>query len=140
MITSGNARVMLVCSSNGNPLDEYTAEAVFFHRKFRIGDWKLPGWKRLVGQEVPTEAYSDLLTIAGQSIFPAAATDLTDVNGLSAAGGAVSASVNTRELVHIVSGPQTPKAQQPELDLWIPLSATTSRLTRQTASRPWRSH
>ena len=95
---------------------------MLFYRKFRVGDWKLNGWKRLVGQEVPHDAYTDLLTIQGQSIFPSAATDLTDVNGLSAPGGAVSASVNTREVVKIVSGPQTPKAQQPELDLWIPLT------------------
>lgn len=105
-----------------NPLDNYTADAVVFYRKFKVQPWKLTGWKRLVGQEVPQEAYSDLLSIQGQSVFPAAASNLVDVNGLDAAGGASNASVTAREVVQIVSGPQTPKAQQPQLDLWVPLS------------------
>lgn len=107
---------------NGNPLDEYTSEAVMFHRKFRIAPGKLLGWKRLVGQEVPHDAYTDMLTIANESIFPTAATGLTDVTGAAVPGGAVLASVNTRQLVKIVDGPQTPKAEQPALDLWIPLN------------------
>lgn len=107
---------------NGNPLDDYNSDAVVFHRKFRIGPNKITGWKRLVGQEVPHDAYTDLLTIAGDSIFPPAATDLIDVSGQAVPGGAVSASTNVRELVQLVSGPQTPKAQQPVLDLWIPLN------------------
>lgn len=107
---------------NGNPLDDYNSDAVMFHRKFRVAPGKLTGWKRLVGQEVPQDAYTDLLTIDGESIFPAAATDLTDVNGAAAAGGAVSASTNSRQLVKIVSGAQTPKAVQPALDLWVPLN------------------
>ncbi len=107
---------------NGNPLDEYTSEAVMFHRKFRIAPGKLRGWKRLVGQEVPQDAYTDLLTIENESIFPAAATDLKDVTGNAVPGGATLAAVNCRELVQVVSGPQTPKAVQPALDLWIPLN------------------
>lgn len=107
---------------NGNPLDDYNSDAVMFHRKFRVAPGKLTGWKRLVGQEVPMDAYTDLLTIAGESIFPAAATGLTDVNGAAVPGGATDASFNSRQLVKIVSGAQTPKAEQPALDLWVPLN------------------
>lgn len=107
---------------NGNPLDDYNSEAVMFYRKFRIAPGKLTGWKRLVGQEVPHDAYTDLLTIAGESVFPPQATDLVDVNLQAVPGSATNATINTRELVKIVSGAQTPKSQQPALDLWIPLN------------------
>lgn len=106
---------------NGNPLDEYTAEAMLFHQKFRVSPGKMTGWKRLVGQEVPVEGYSDLLAVAGASRYAPAATDLNDVNGDAAAAGAVSAAVTARKLVSVVSGPQTAKAQQPALEMWIPL-------------------
>lgn len=92
-----------------------------FFQKFRIPPNKMTGWKRLVGQEVPIEAYSDIMTVAGTSTYPADLTDLNDVNGDAAAGGPISASQTTRRLSQVVSGPQTPKAQQPALDLWTPL-------------------
>jgi large exoprotein involved in heme utilization and adhesion len=107
---------------NGNPLDEYTAESVIFYRKFRVAPNKMVGWKRLVGQEVPEDAYTDLLSITGASSFAASAVDLIDVNGAAAAGGAVSAAATTRQLSQVVYGAQTPKASQPALDMWIPLS------------------
>lgn len=107
---------------NGNPLDEYTSEAVMFHQKFKIAPGKLTGWKRLVGQEVPVEAYSDLCSISGSSVFSAEHANLTqNVGGAAANVAPVNASVTSRKLDHVVHGPQTPKATQPALDMWTPL-------------------
>ena len=112
---------------NGNPLDQYTSEAMFFHRKFRLAPNKEVGWKRLVGQEVPVEAYSDLQSfapagaIAGAGPWTGANLNLLDFNGQPVAGAPVSPAVSGRKLVSVVSGYQTPMAQQPILDLWIPL-------------------
>ncbi len=105
-----------------NPLDDYVSEAYIYHQKFRIAPNKMTGWKRLVGQEVPLDAYSDLMSINGTSNFAAVAVDLEDVNGDAAAGATVSATQTARRLTQIVNGPQTPKATQPALDLWIPLT------------------
>lgn len=102
-------------------VDEYTSEAYIFHQKFCVAPNKLTGWKRLVGQEVPVEAYSDLMAVSGAAKYGSAAVDLVDVNGDAAAGATVSASNTARCLTQVVNGPQTPKASQPALDLWIPL-------------------
>lgn len=104
---------------NGNPLDEYTAEAYMYHQKFRVGPHKMTGWKRLIGQELPVEAYSDLLSVAGSS--NSATAGLVDQNGAAVSGWPAAAAVTARKLSQVVSGPQTPKATQPALDLWIPL-------------------
>ncbi len=106
---------------NGNPLDDYTAEAYMYHQKFRVPPGKLTGWKRLVGQEVPVEAYSDLLSIAGSSSYPSTVTNLLDVNGNAAGSAPVSAAVTARKVSQVVYGAQTAKVSQPALDLWIPL-------------------
>jgi hypothetical protein len=74
-----------------------------------------------MGQEVPVEGYSDLLTVAGSSQFPTALTDIDDINGNPAAGAPVSSSVSARKIVQVVYGPQTPQATQPQLDIWAPL-------------------
>jgi hypothetical protein len=105
-----------------NPLDEYSAEAYIYHQKFKVGPNKMTGWKRLVGQEVPIDAYSDVIAISGTSNYPAIAVDLEDVNGDAAAAAPISATQTARRLTQIVNGPQTPKATQPALDLWIPLT------------------
>jgi hypothetical protein len=105
---------------NGNPLDDYNSEAVLFHQKFRVAPNKLTGWKRLMGQEVPVEGFSDLMSIDGASRFPGVATDL-QIAGSAAPAGAVTAGVTARKMVSVVSGPQTPKAVQPALSMWIPL-------------------
>lgn len=105
---------------NGNPLDEYTAEAMIFHQKFKVAPGKLTGWKRLVGQEVPVDAYSDLCAISGASAFPAEANGLL-ISGAAAPVAARNAADTCRELGKVVNGAQTPKATQPALDMWIPL-------------------
>lgn len=106
---------------NGNPLDEYTAEAYAYHQKFKVVPGKQTGWKRLVGQEVPVEAYTDLMSVSGASSYPAAHTGLTDVNSAAVSAAPTNASVTARKLSQVVSGPQTPKATQPALEMWIPL-------------------
>lgn len=104
-----------------NPLDEYTAEAMMYFQKFKVVPGKLTGWKRLVGQEVPTEAYSNLMSIAGTSNYSATVVNLLDVNGDAVVGSPVSAASTCRVVTGVVNGPQTPKATQPALDLWVPL-------------------
>lgn len=106
---------------NGNPLDEYTCEAYIYHQKFKVQPNKMVGWKRLVGMEVPIEAYSDVISMAGVSNYAAVAVDLVDVNGDDATGAPVSQTQTARRCTQVVNGPQTPKATQPALDMWIPL-------------------
>lgn len=138
---------------NGNPLDEYTSEAVLFHRKFRITPEKLPGWKRLVGQEVPREAWSDLLTVSGASRYPvgihptsgavdafANVSNIIDALGAPLTGGPTNSSYTSRRESRILDGPQTPKATQPALEMWIPLLFwfnTDSRLAIPSVAIPF---
>lgn len=106
---------------NGNPLDDYDHLAMIFHDKLKVQPNKRIGWNRLVGQEVPIDAYSDLLAIQGASNWNSSIANLTDLAGNAAAGAPVSSAITARKVVQIVNGYQTPKAQQPVLDLWIPL-------------------
>jgi hypothetical protein len=106
---------------NGNPLDEYTSEAYMYHQKFKVIPGKQTGWKRLVGQEVAVEAYSDLMSVASASSYPSTVTGLLDVNSAAVSGAPTNASISARKVQQVVSGAQTPKATQPALDLWIPL-------------------
>lgn len=106
---------------NGNPLDEYTAEAYLFHQKFCVHPNKQVGWARLVGQEVPVQAYSDVCAVSGASSYTSQITGLLDVNGAAVSGAPVNSSVTARKLLQVVYGPQTPKASQPALDMWVPL-------------------
>lgn len=106
---------------NGNPLDEYTSEAAMMHQKFRVAPGKQTAWKRLVGQEVPIEAYSDLCTISGTSVYGSSHTGLQNVTPAAALVSPLNATQNTRRLDQIVNGPQTPKATQPALEMWVPL-------------------
>lgn len=102
-------------------VDDYTSEAALFHEKFCVAPNKRVGWSRLVGQEVAVDAYSDLAGIAGASNWPAGVADLLDVNGVAAQGAPVSAAATARVVTRVVSGPQTPKATQPALEMWVPL-------------------
>lgn len=104
---------------NGNPLDEYESIVYAFHEKFCVPPNKLDGWKRLVGQELPKEAYSDLSTVAGTSQFSFA--DTVDISGSIALGSAVVASNTSRKMTYVLDGPQTPALVQPSLELWVPL-------------------
>lgn len=106
---------------NNNPLDDYTTEALMFYMKHHVAPNKEIGWRRLVGQEVPIVGHTDLLSVAGTSKYGAAASNLVDVNGAAATGAPANASFTARKQVSIVQGPQTPKAVQPALSLWVPL-------------------
>jgi len=125
---------------NGNPLDEYTSEAVIFYQKFCVPPQKQLGWKRLVGQEAPIDAVSDSLLISGASKFDAVVTDLLDNGGNAVAGAPTSASITARKMVSILDGPQTPKQTQPELGMWVPLLFwfnKDSRLAIPSAAIPY---
>lgn len=106
---------------NGNPLDTYTREATMFYRKFWVLHDKQDGWKRLVGQEVPVDGYSNATSIAGANAFTAPMAGLTDQAGVNSVVGTNAAGITSRKVVQVVSGFQTPKLTQPEMHLWIPL-------------------
>lgn len=78
---------------NGNVIDEYDSDVLNFHYNFSVQENKKLSWNRCVGQEVPKFA------------------TLTQNPGVD----------NYRERKLILDGPQTPKDEQPALDLWVPL-------------------
>ena len=122
---------------NGNPLDEYTSEAYMFYQKFRVGPHKMTGWKRLLGQEVPVDAVSDMVSGTGITNYNvgAAATSSTGYPLSYTESGAT-----IRRLTQVLNGPQTPKLTQPALDLWIPLLFwfnTDTRLSIPSVSIPF---
>ncbi|QJX72456.1 major capsid protein [Faustovirus] len=102
-------------------VDEYTALAAIMYNKFHVPDFKLTGWKRLVGQEVPVEASSDLVNIAGTTQWGSPIVALSDVNGTAVTGSPVNAAITARKLTQVVFGAQTPKATQPQLNMFVPL-------------------
>jgi hypothetical protein len=126
---------------NGNPLDEYTAEAYMYYQKFRVAPGKQTGWARLVGQEIPLNAVGDLSSVSGASAFPATSSNLVqNVGGAAAPGAPTNASDSARKMFQVLDGPQTPKATQPELDLWVPLLFwfnVDSRLSIASVSIPY---
>ena len=93
------------------------------HQKFKITPAKEVGWKRLVGQEVPIDAYTDLMSVAGQSAYPAGAGNVSSLAGTAVTASAASpvAVQTARKLQQVVNGAQTPKAVQPALEMWVPL-------------------
>lgn len=100
-------------------------------QKFRVAPGKLTGWQRLMGQEVPIDAYSELCTIAGTSIYPTFAVGLTAFGTTTPSFSAPVNSVQTtRKLAKIVNGLQTPQATQPATNLFIPLLFWFNRDTR----------
>lgn len=108
-------------SVNNNPLDEYTTDVVNFYQKFSVSAGKFDSWRRMMGQEIPIQGYTDLRSIQGNTGYGTAASNVTDVTGTSYVGARQSAATTARKLVQIVTGPQTPALVQPALDLWIPL-------------------
>ena len=98
-----------------NPIDEYVPDDVVMHRKFKIMPHKLVGWQKLMGQQVPIKGYTELSTIKDVSSWP---SDHTGVDSIVAPSASSETSI--REYT-ILNGPQTPKAQQPALDLVIPI-------------------
>lgn len=79
---------------NGNPLDEYTSTVYNFHRQFLVPTDKLDAWKRLVGQEVPQEAYLQQETLSQPK---------------------------SRVKLQVCNGYQTPRGEHPALTLMVPL-------------------
>ena len=121
---------------NGNPLDQYSDNIPTMLEKFCTPPHKRVGHDRLVGQEVPMTGYGPLHscpvtdadaanTPAGIHLAaPASTQGLFDgevAGGLSpdtALNGATLVVDFMREKKEIVNGPQTPKPQQPALEIW----------------------
>jgi hypothetical protein len=81
-------------SVNGNSLDEYDADSYVIHRQFKVPPNKREGWWRLVGQELPHEAYLAQET----TVQP-----------------------ETRVALKVYDGYQTPKSSHPALEVAVPL-------------------
>lgn len=125
---------------NGNPLDEYTSSSYLMHEKVCVHPNKRVGWRRLVGQEVPVEAVSDLSAVSGASTFPSAIANLLDTSAAAVNGAPINSTVTARKLVSVLYGPQTPQATQPALEMWIPLlfwCNTDSRLAVPSVAIPF---
>ena len=87
---------------NGNPLDEYTHDAMNFHREFQVQPNKRTGWNRCVGQQEYEEGWVDQPNWASS--------------------GVGSSLVNHRTRAQTTSGAQTPTGQKTgQLELFIPL-------------------
>jgi hypothetical protein len=86
---------------NGNPLDEYTRDAVNFHREFQVQPNKRAGWDRCVGQEQDEEAFTAQPNWINSGVAPG--------------------DVLHRSKVTVRSGLQTPTATKPTIDLFVPL-------------------
>lgn len=106
---------------NGNPLDSYNSDTYLFHHKFKVPHHKMTGWKRMVGQEIPVDAYSDILSVQGTSKYPTNVANIVDVTGSPVGGAPTSALTTARKYMQVVCGAQTPQATQPALEMWIPL-------------------
>jgi hypothetical protein len=79
---------------NGNKLDDYTADAYSMHRQFNVAPNKKAGYYRMVGQELPHEAF-----LAQE----------TEVQPMSRVG------------MEVYDGFQTPKRIHPALEVTVPL-------------------
>jgi hypothetical protein len=86
---------------NGNPLDDYDSDVMNFHQKFFVQPNKEVGWNRNVGQENPKQGY--------------AAVGRNPETGRTGLGAGV------RQGIQFFDGPQTAKAEQGRVELWIPL-------------------
>jgi hypothetical protein len=87
---------------NGNPLDEYTSDAVNYHREFGVQPNKKLAWDRCVGQEVDQDGYLDQPNWVGSGV---PASDIT-----------------YRSQVAGNAGLQTPTGQKVgDVELFIPL-------------------
>jgi hypothetical protein len=80
---------------NGNLLDEYVSDTYNAYRQFSVQPNKLPAWKRCMGQEEAVEAYGN--------------------------DGAFNTVSDWRSAPVLHNGPQTPKTEQPKLELFVPL-------------------
>ncbi len=74
-----------------------------------------------MGQEVPITGYSDLMSVAGTTNWSSTVANLTDVNAAAVTSAPTNATYTSRRMVQMCAGYQTPKAQQTELSMWIPL-------------------
>jgi hypothetical protein len=91
---------------NGNPLDEYTSDAVNFHREFMVQPNKELAWDRCMGQQEVEDGWLDQPNWAGS--------------------GVASSAITYRNRAQATSGIQTPTGQKDvgtagDVELFIPL-------------------
>lgn len=91
-----------------------------YYSKFEVAPGKRFGWNNLMGQENPVNCVEDHCTINGASQFDSEHSGFL-VGTVNAPCAPQNAAITSRKLGQILNGPQTPKATQPALELWVPL-------------------
>lgn len=88
---------------NANPLDKYDTNVINMHQKFFVTPNKVAGWNRNIAQQMPHVGFQDVNSVGGPSA------------SFTGRGAGV------RQQVSFVDGYQTPKPQQPALEVFQPL-------------------
>lgn len=104
-------------------LDKYTSLASITIAKKAIQPNKINAWKKLVGQEVPVESYSDLTAFAGQNGYqgPMGTGAITSQFGVPDPVNDSLASSSYKVAKTYLNGLQTPQASFSNIQLWTPL-------------------
>ena len=103
-------------------LDVYSSLAQIVVAKKSINPGKVNAWKKLVGQEVPIEAYSDPVAYAGTNGYTGLmGSSVIARNGMPSAITLPTMTVSYKTTKQYMSGLQTPQAAIPETQLWVPL-------------------
>lgn len=104
-------------------LDKYSSLAAITIAKKAIQPNKINAWKKLVGQEVALESYSDLVGFAAQNGYsgPMGTGDITSNTSIPDPVNAPLGSCSYRVTKQYLNGLQTPQAGFTGIQLWIPL-------------------
>lgn len=104
-------------------LDKYSSLAAITIAKKAIQPNKVNAWKKLVGQEVALESYSDLVAFTAQNGYsgPMGTGDITSNTSIPDPVNAPLSASSYRVTKQFVNGLQTPQAGFTGIQLWTPL-------------------
>lgn len=104
-------------------LDKYSSLAAITVAKKAIQPNKINAWKKLVGQEVALESYSDLVGFAAQNGYsgPMGTGDITSNTSSPDPVNAPLSACSYRVTKQYLNGLQTPQAGFTGIQLWTPL-------------------
>jgi len=104
-------------------LDKYTSLAAITVAKKSIQPNKINAWKKLVGQEVPIESYTELVALAGQNGYqgPMGTGAIVSRFGAPDPANDALSTATYKQSKQYLSGLQTPQASFTGVQLWTPL-------------------
>lgn len=103
-------------------LDNYSSLAHIVVAKKAINPSKVNAWKKLVGQEVPLEVYSDPVAYSGSNGYIGLmGSSVVARSGLPDQITLAPSPVSYKTSSQFFSGLQTPQIAIPETQLWVPL-------------------